>query len=812
MAQALPGSSQVVVIGGGAVGCSVAYHLAHRGWTDVLLLERDQLTSGTTWHAAGLVGQLRATPNMTRLAQYGTELYRQLEEETGQPTGFLQRGSIMLATTEGRWDEIRRAHSTAKCFGLETELLDTDAILERWPLVNTEDVYGGIWLPKDGQINPADLTQALARGARNLGVTVREHTPVRGIRVRDGRVDGVETDAGTIDAEYVVNCAGMWGRQVGKLAGVDIPLHAAEHFYVVTENLPEPPGSLPVLRDPDHAIYIKEDAGKFLVGMFEPVAKPWGMGGIPDDSSFTQLPEDWDHLAPQLEAAVERVPAIGEAGIQLFFNGPESFTPDDRYLLGETPELPGFFVACGFNSVGVQSAGGAGRVLADWIVQGHPPMDLGDVDIRRMLPFQTNSNYLHDRTVEGLGLLYGMHWPYRQYDTARNVRRSPLHERLAALGAGFGEAAGWERPDFFGEPGTTPEYDYSFRRPGWFEHHAAEHRAAREDLVVFDQSAFAKFLVQGPDAEQALQGICSNNVNVAPGRAVYTLLLNERGGIESDVTITRLDDERFLVVSPATAQRRDYQWLRTHLPRDQRVVVTDVTSAETVLGLMGPRSRDFLQSLTGADLSNEACPFGHWIELELGYVRARALRMTYVGELGWELYLPTEQAVSAFDTLMARDDAPKPAGFHALHSLRTESAYRHWGHDITDEDNQLAAGLGFAVAKDKDFIGRAAVDALREQPRSKRLVSLRLEDPEPLLYHDEPVLLGNEIIGRTTSGRYGHSVGAAVALAWIEHPDGHAIDKGFVEQDGFRVEVAGEPVNARLSLRPFYDPERKRVK
>ncbi|NIR30811.1 MAG: FAD-dependent oxidoreductase [Gammaproteobacteria bacterium] len=812
MANPLPQRSHVVVIGGGVVGCSVAYHLAHRGWTDVLLLERDQLTSGTTWHAAGLVGQLRATPNMTRLAQYGTELYGRLEDETGQPTGFLQRGSIMLASSDGRWDEIRRAHSTAKCFGLETHLLHPAEIKERWPLVNTAGVRGGIWLPKDGQINPADLTQALAKGARQLGVRVREHTPVRGLPRRDGRVAGVETDEGVVEAEYVVNCAGMWARQVGRLAGVDVPLHAAEHFYVVTENLPEPPGAVPVLRDPDAAIYFKEEAGKLLVGMFEPVAKPWGMGGIPHDTSFTQLPEDWDHLAPQLEAAMERVPAVGEVGIQLFFNGPESFTPDDRYLLGEVPELPGFFVACGFNSVGVQSAGGAGRVLADWIVEGHPPMDLADVDVRRMLPFQSNAQYLHDRTVEGLGLLYAMHWPYRQYETARNVRRSPLHDRLAAYGAGFGEAAGWERPDFFGEPGTTPEYDYSFGRPSWFEHHAAEHRAVREDLGLFDQSSFAKFLVQGPDAETALQHVSSNRVDVEPGCIVYSLLLNERGGIESDLTITRLDAERFLIVSPATAQRRDYHWLRRHLPADQRVTLTDITSAEAVLGVMGPRSRAFLEEVTGANLSSEGCPFGHWTELEIGYARVRAARMTYVGELGWELYVPTEFATVVFEALMARNGAPKPAGFHALHSLRTESGYRHWGHDITDEDDPLGAGLGFAVARDKEFIGRAAVDALRDRPRSRRLVSLMLEDPEPLLYHDEPIYLGDTIVGRTTSGRYGHTVGAPVGLGWVEDRDGRAITSDYLAQGEFSVEVAGERVGARLALKPFYDPDRSRVK
>jgi len=812
MPGSLPEHAQVVIIGGGAVGCSVAYHLAHHGWTDVLLLERDRLTSGTTWHAAGLVGQLRATPNMTRLAQYGTELYGRLEAETGQRTGFLQRGSIMLASSDGRWEEIRRAHSTAKCFGLETHLLPLEAVRERWPLVSTDGVRGGLWLPKDGQINPADLTRALATGARRLGTVVREGTPVRGVTARDGRVAGVETDDGFVAAEYVVNCAGMWGRQVGRMAGVDIPLHAAEHFYVVTETLAEPPGALPVLRDPDNAIYFKEDAGKLLVGMFEPVAKPWGMAGIPDDSSFTQLPADWEHLEPQLEAAMQRVPVFGEAGIQLFFNGPESFTPDDRYLLGETPELPGFFVACGFNSVGVQSAGGAGRVLADWIVRGHPPMDLADVDIRRMLPFHNGSRYLHDRTVESLGLLYGMHWPYRQYDSARGVRRSPLHDRLAALGAAFGEAAGWERPDFFGDPGTKPEYDYSFGRPAWFERHAAEHRAAREDLVIFDQSGFAKFLVQGPDAERALQRLSSNRIDIEPGRAVYTLLLNGRGGIESDVTVTRLDQERFLVVSPATAQRRDYHWLRRHLPRDLRATVTDMTSAETVLGIMEPRSREFLQTLCGTDLANAACPFGYWVEVEIGYARARALRMTYVGELGWELYIPAEFAEGAFEAIMSRPDAPRPAGFLALHSLRTESAYRHWGHDISDEDDPFSAGLGFAVARDTDFIGREAAEALRARPRSRRLVSLKLEDPEPLLYHDEPVYLEDRIVGRTTSGRYGHTVGAAVALAWVEHPDGGPVDGAFLERNVFRVEVAGEPVDARLSLRAFHDPDRKRVK
>ncbi|MDZ7713075.1 MAG: FAD-dependent oxidoreductase [Rhodovibrio sp.] len=808
----LPGKAEVIVVGGGAVGCSIAYHLAHRGCSDVLLLERDRLTSGTTWHAAGLVGQLRGTPNLTRLAQYGTELYENLEAETGQPTGFVKCGSIMLASSEARWAEVRRAHSTATAFGVETELLTPEQVQERWPLIDLDGVWGGLWLPNDGQINPTDLTMALARGARANGAVLREQTPVTRLLHEDGRVVGVATEDGEVRADTVVLAAGMWSRELGHTAGVKLPLHAAEHFYVVTEALSEPPGRLPVLRDPDHAIYVKEDAGKLLVGMFEPTAKPWGMEGIPQDFSFEQLPDDWDHVMPQLEAAAARVPAFMQAGVQTFFNGPESFTPDDRFLLGETPELDGLFVACGFNSIGVQSAGGVGKALADWIVEGHPPMDLGDVDVRRTLAFQDNARYLHDRTRETLGLLYATHWPYRQYDTARNARRSPLHVRLAAEGAVFGEAAGWERPDFFGEKGADTPYDQSFDRPAWFDLHAQEHLAVRNDLGLFDLTSFAKLLVQGPDAQAALDHVCSSRMDVAPGRVVYTLLLNERGGVEADLTVTRLERARYLLVLPATMQRRAMHWLQRHLPRDLRATIADVTAAEAVIGVMGPRARDFLQKTSGADLSNAACPFGHAVEIEVGYAPVRAARISYVGELGWELYVSSEFAAHVLDTLLDQPAPPRPCGFHTLHSMRTESGFRHWGHDMSDEDDPLAAGLGFAVAKDKDFIGRAAVDARRGQPRASRLVSLKLEDPDPLLYHDEPILQDGRVVGRVTSGRYGHEVGAAVGLGWVTRADGQTVDADFLATPGFEIEVAGARVPARLALQPFIDPRRERMR
>ncbi len=814
MAPSLPEETRVVIIGGGIVGCSLAYHLTKQGWRDVVLLERKKLTCGTTWHAAGLVGQLRATANMTRLAQYTAELFTTLEQETGQATGFKQNGSISVATTEERFEEWKRGASMARTFGLEVEVISPGEMKERWPLLNVEDVVGGVWLPKDGQTNPIDTTVALAKGARAGGAQIFEDTKVTAVRHAGGRVTGVATDQGDIKAEFVVNCGGMWAREIGRMCGVNVPLHACEHFYVLTEEITGLPSDLPVLRDQDGCAYYKEDAGKLLLGAFEPNAKPWGMDGIPEDFAFDELPEDFDHFMPVLEGAMNRVPALQEVGIRKFFNGPESFTPDDRYMLGEAPELKNFYVAAGFNSIGIQSAGGAGKVLAEWMAEGHPPMDLWDVDIRRMLPFQGNPKYLHDRATEVLGLLYDMHWPYRQCVTSRGLRRSPLHDRLAERGACFGEVAGWERANWFAPEGVEPRYQYSYKRQNWFPYAAEEHKAVRQAVALFDQTSFAKFLVQGRDAEAVLQRICANDVAVPPGKVVYTQWLNERGGIEADLTVTRLAEDAFQVVTGAAVAGRDFNWLTRHIPGDAHCIATDVTSAGAVLGIMGPNSRALLSGLTDADLSNEAFPFGTAREIDLAMARVRAVRISYVGELGWELYMPSEFAPGVFDAILAEGGPHglRLAGMHVLDSCRIEKAYRHWGHDITDEDTPLEAGLGFACRLDKNvpFIGRAALLRQKENGVKKRMVQFALEDPEPLLYHNEPIYRDGEIVGYVSSGNYGHHLGAAIGMGYVRHPEG--VDADFVTSGRYEIEVACERFPARASLRPLYDPRSERVR
>ena len=814
MPQALPEAAQVVVIGGGVVGCSIAYHLTRLGWRDVVLLERKKLTCGTTWHAAGLVGQLRATSNLTRLAQYTTELYTGLEAETGQATGFKQNGSLSLASNEARMEELKRGASMARVFGLEVEVMTPQQAADLWPGLHIEDLVGAVYLPKDGQCNPTDTTMALAKGARMGGARIVEDCKVTGVLKSDGRITGVTTEQGDIKAEYVVLCGGMWSRDFGRDCGVNLPLQACEHFYIVTEEIEGLSRDLPVLRDPDGCAYFKEDAGKLLVGAFEPNAKPWALDGIPEDFAFDELPEDFDHFTPILEHAIMRAPLLETAGIRTFFNGPESFTPDNRYMLGEAPELRNFYVATGFNSIGIQSAGGAGKVLAEWMVEGHPPMDLWDVDVRRVAPFQGNRSYLAQRATEALGLLYAMHWPYRQYETARNVRLSPLHDRLKARGACFGEVAGWERANWFATDGADPKYEYSYKRQNWFPYAAAEHMAVRESVALFDQSSFAKFMVQGHDAEAALQRICANDVAVPIGKVVYTQWLNERGGIEADLTVTRLAEDAYLVVTGAAVGGHDLHWLKRNIPEGSHAVVTDVTSGYAVMGVMGPRSRELLGRVTDADLSNEAFPFGTAQEIDLGFAKVRALRITYVGELGWELYVPSEFACGVFETLMAEGDdvGLRLAGMHVLDSCRIEKAFRHWGHDITDEDTPLEAGLGFACRFDKNvpFIGRDALLRQKEAGLKRRLVQFALEDPEPLLYHNEPIYRDGEIVGYLSSGNYGHALGSAIGLGYVKNPDG--VDADFINSGRYEIEVACERIPAKASLRPLYDPKAERVR
>ncbi len=810
----LPQSARVVIIGGGISGCSVAYHLAELGWTDIVLLERRQLTCGTTWHAAGLVGQLRASQNMTRLAKYSADLYRRLEAETGLATGFSQRGSMTVALTHARREELLRQASMARAFGVEVNELSPSEIKSMYPHLETSDVVSGVHLPGDGQADPANIALALAKGARMRGARIVEGVKVARVTTDHGRVTGVDWQAGDetghIAAAMVVNCGGMWGRDLAAQNGVTLPLHACEHFYIVTEAIPGL-AQLPVLRVPDECAYYKEDAGKILLGAFEPVAKPWGMNGIREDFCFDQLPEDVDHFEPILEKAISRMPMLAETGIHTFFNGPESFTPDDRYYLGEAPEVAGYWVAAGYNSIGIVSSGGAGMALAQWMDRGEPPFDLWEVDIRRAQPFQRNRRYLRERVTETLGLLYADHFPYRQVATARGLRRSPLHEHLKAQGAVFGEVAGWERANWFATEGQPREYEYSWGRQNWFENSAAEHRALREGVGLLDMSSFGKIRVEGPGALAFLQRLCANDLEVAPGRIVYTQMLNARGGIESDLTVTRLTETAFLLVVPGATLQRDLAWLRRHLG-DDLAVITDMSAAEAVIPVMGPLSRDLLSRVSPDDFSNEAHPFGLAREIEIGLGLARAHRISYVGELGWELYVSTEQAAHVLDTLReaGADLGLRLCGLHAMDSCRIEKAYRHFGHDITDEDHVLEAGLGFAVKTAKgDFIGRDAVLRKRETGLTRRLLQFRLTDPEPLLFHNEPILRDGRIVGQITSGAYGHTLGGAIGMGYVPCQPGETPAETLAST--YQIEVAGRLVGAEASLKPLYDPSGLRI-
>jgi heterotetrameric sarcosine oxidase gamma subunit len=810
----LPSHAEVVVIGGGIIGCSTAYHLTKLGMKDVLLLERRQLTCGTTWHAAGLVRATLYTQNLTRLAKYTVDLYRRLETETGQATGFVQPGSISIATNGERWEELLRGIGMLHSFDVEAEPITAREAQRKWPLMNVDDVVGAVWYPQDGKCNPIDTCMALARGARLGGARIAEHTPVTKVLMEHGRAVGVETSEGTVRAETIVNCTGIWARDLALGIGVDVPLQACEHFYIVTEPMAGMHAELPIMRDMDHCAYYKEDAGKLMLGAFEPVAKPWALDGIPADFAFGELPEDFEHFAPILDDAMRRVPSLRDVGIRKFFNGPESFSADGRYILGPAPEVERYFVCAGFNSIGIQSGGGAGMALAHWIVHGEPPFDLWDVDIARFFPHQNAKSFLVPRVSESLGLLYAMHWPFRQYESSRGIRRSPLHERIAAAGACFGEIAGYERPSWFGAPGETPAYAYSYGRQNWFDASRREHAAVRERVGLFDQSCFAKFAVKGPDALRLLNRVSCNEIDVARDRVVYTQWLNDKGGIEADLTVFRLAADDFLVITSVGSQLRDRRHLERHVVHDERVAVVDVSSAFAMLGLMGPRSRDVLTALTNADLSSEAFPFGTTRAIDIATARVRATRITYVGELGWEILVPTEFATTVFDAIVGAgaQHGLALAGYHAMNSLRIEKAYRHWGHDITADETPFEAGLAFCVAWDKQggFVGRDALLARRSTAPRRRLMQFLLQDPEPLLYHDEPIWRDGRCVGRITSGMYGHTLGGAVGLGYVDM--GAACPADEFVAGRYELEVAGRRVPATASLRPLYDPASRRVR
>lgn len=812
----LPKEARVVIIGGGIIGCSTAYHLAKLGWKDIVLLERAQLTSGTTWHAAGLIeagGFFDATTvGMTR---YTLELYSQLEKETGQSTGYKDCGMITLASSPDRLEELRRIAAFGREHGVPTEELSPEEVQKLWPLAVTNNIQAGFYYPNDGRVNPIDVTMALAKGARMGGVQIVEETAVTGFIKDEYKVSKVITDKGEIQAEFVVNCAGMWAREIGKLAGVNVPLQPIEHYYLITEEIDGVHADLPVLVDPDKYSYFREEVGGILLGIFEPVSGPWALDGIPKDFTFGEINPDWDRMMPYVEEAMERVPALENAGIHKFFCGPESFTPDLGPMMGLAPELDNFYVAAGFNSLGILTGGGAGKVMAQWIKDGVPDVDITEIDIARMSPFDNNPKYLKDRAVEVLGHMFEDAYPNKQFKLARNVRKSAFHDRLADAGANFGVYASKEYPDWFAPNGVEPKVEYSWGRQNWFEYHAHEHRATRENVTIMDYSVMGKVLVQGRDSEKYLNRICANNVAVPVGRCVYTQWCNETGTIEADLTVTRLAEDQFLILSGDATLTAVQAWLRRHIPYDAHVFVTDVSSAYSVLNIQGPNSRDFLSSITNADMSNEAFPFLTSQEIDIGYALVRAIRVTYVGELGWELYIPSEFSLHVFDTLMeaGQDFDLKHIGLQTLNSLRLEKAYRDYGGDIDNTDTPLEVGLGFFVDFDKPggFIGRDALLRLKESGLRYRMPQFLLEDPEPMMYYGEIIYRDGVPVGNIMAGAYGHTLGASIGVGPVESEDG-TVSVDFIKSGTYEIDIAGVRYPAKVSLRPMYDPKLQRVR
>ena len=793
MSRSLPTSASVVVIGGGAMGSSTLYHLAALGFDQPVLLERDQLTSGTSWHSAAQVRALRSTENLTRLIQYSAALYQRLEAETGQSTGWNQTGSLSIATHADRLTHIKRQTSLAHLFGLEAEIISGSEAGRLWPLMRTDDIVGAAWSPSDGRVNPSDLCAALIKGARANGALVFEHTPVTGLRLENGRVAGVETPSGSIECGKVVVCAGLWSRAIALLGGAHAPLHACEHYYLLTQPIEGIDGHLPTLGDHDAHLYLRDDVGGLLVGSFEPNAKPIGIEALPEGFSFDLLEEDWEHFEPMLVNAMHRVPALESAETRMLLNGPESFTPDGGFLLGESPDLPGLFLGCGMNSMGLASSGGAGWALASWVAEGRPAFDLSAVDIRRFSPLQNSLAYVRARSAEVLSLHYALDYPGREHESGRDLRRTPVHERLLAAGAVYGERGGWERPSWF--RGESPvDETLVFGAPGWEENVNTEQLAARNGVALFDQSTFGKISVAGPDAEAVLNRLCANDMDVPPGRCVYTAMLNERGGIESDFTVLRLEQNVYLIVTGTTQVTRDLAWLRRHISSDDRVVFSDVTSGWAVLGVAGPGSRALLEQVSTASFSNEAFPYFTWQTVDIGEATVRAVRISYSGELGWELQVPADLALGVYDALLDAGAAHglKLAGTFAMTALRIERGFRAWGHDLTPDDSPYEAGIGFAVRSQKSipFLGQAALSEARERALHRRLCFFVLEDAAVRAQGGEPILCRGEYVGQVTSAAYGATVGRCVALGYIRAPDRPIED--VVAGGGFEVEVACE--------------------
>ena len=807
----LPQRARVVVVGGGIIGCSVAYHLAHMGWKDVVLLERDRLTSGTTWHAAGLIVTFGSTSETsTEMRKYSRDLYLNLEKETGQDTGMKQVGFIEVACEPDRLEEYRRVSAFNRLCGVNVHEISPREVKDLFPLANVDDVLAGFYVKEDGRGDPVGITMALAKGARQQGVRIIENIAVTGVTKARGAVTGVTTDQGTIECEYVVNCAGMWARQLGAKSGVNIPNQAAEHYYLITERIKDLSPTWPVLEDPGSYGYFREEVGGLMIGLFEPICAPWNVGGIPEDFSFGEIQPDWDRMGPYVEKAMARVPISASTGVKKFFCGPESFTPDLQPIVGEAPELKNYFVAAGLNSIGILTGGGLGRVLAHWIINGRPDVDVTGFNIDRLHRYQGNAEYRRTRTVESLGMVYKCHYPTYTMQTARDAKRSAFHDRLAAAGAFFKDVSGWEGPDWYAPDGKPDVGTISWGRQTWFPHWEAEHRAAREGAIAMDMSFMSKFLVEGRDAGAMLDWISANSVNGASGQITYTQWLDEGGKLQADLTVTKLDDDKFMVVASDTAHRHVETWMKRAIG-EQHAHVTDVTGGFAQLNVQGPRSREVLQQVTSADLSNEAFPFRCAREIDIGFARVLCIRITYLGELGYELYIPTEQAVHVYDRLIATGGL-RHAGLKALASLRMEKGYRDYGHDIDNTDGVLEAGLGFAVdLKKPDFLGKAAVVAAKAQgPLKKRLLQVLCMDPRPLLFHAEPVLRNGVPVGYVRAASYGHTLGGAVGLAMISADV--AITAGWIEAGTWELEIAGARYPALASLKPLFDPENKKIK